>query len=82
MLTLVYARVYFPAYGNDLKSVAGCLGFSWSEPEASGRQAVAWRYGWEATGDEALKRRLLTYNQEDCSALERVVGLLRSLACW
>src|SRR5439155_18151190 len=79
VLSLIYARVYFPAHGNALKSVAACLGFRWSAPDASGLQAVAWRYGWEATGDESLKQRLLTYNQEDCSALERVVEMLRSL---
>jgi hypothetical protein len=79
VLSLIYARVYFPVHANDLKSVAGCLGFRWSAPEPSGLQAIAWRHGWEATGDEALKRRLLTYNQEDRSALERVVGMLRCL---
>src|SRR5215471_16123754 len=33
----------------------------------------------EWPGDQALKQQLLTYNQEDCSALERVVDMLRSL---
>jgi hypothetical protein len=59
--------------------VAGCLGFRWSSPEASGLQAIAWRYGWEATGDEGLKQLLLTYNEEDHSALERVADMLRGL---
>jgi predicted RecB family nuclease len=80
VLSLIYGRVYFPAHANDLKSVAGCLGFRWSAPEPSGLQAIAWRYGWEATGDESLKQLLLTYNEEDRSALERVVGMVRSLS--
>lgn len=79
VLSLIDGRVYFPAHGNDLKGVAGCLGFRWSAPEPSGLQTVAWRYGWEATGDESLKGLLLTYNAEDRAALARVVEVLRSL---
>jgi hypothetical protein len=78
-LSLIYSRVYFPVHSNDLKSVAGCLGFHWSAPDASGLQSIVWRHGWQATGDEFLKQRLLTYNQEDCSALAKVVESLRSL---
>jgi predicted RecB family nuclease len=80
VLSLIYSRVYFPAYSNDLKSVAGCLGFRWSVPGASGMQSVVWRLGWEEGRDDALKQRLLTYNEEDCLALERVVGSLRAIA--
>jgi predicted RecB family nuclease len=79
VLSLIYSRVYFPVHANDLKSVAGCLGFRWSAPDAAGLQSVVWRHTWQATGDDSLKRTLLTYNQEDCEALGRVVDLLRSL---
>lgn len=79
VLTLIHGRVYFPVYGNDLKSVAGYLGFRWSSPDCSGLQAIAWRHQWEATSDDALKQKLLAYNQDDCSALRRVVEALRSL---
>jgi predicted RecB family nuclease len=78
VLSLIYSRVYFPVHSNDLKSVAGCLGFRWSAPDASGLQSIVWRHGWEATGDEFLKQRLLTYNQEDCAALAKVVESLCS----
>src|SRR5262249_32876028 len=37
------------------------------------------RHRWEVTSDESFKRLLLDYNQEDCLALEKVVGKLRSL---
>jgi predicted RecB family nuclease len=79
VLALIHGRVFFPTYGNDLKSLAGYFGFSWSIPEPSGLQAIAWRYDWEATGEETFKQRLLDYNQEDCSALQRVVEAIRSL---
>jgi predicted RecB family nuclease len=79
VLSLIYSRVYFPVYVNDLKSVASCLGFQWSASDASGLTSIAWRCAWEATGNATLKQQLLTYNEEDCSALERVVEVLRSL---
>jgi predicted RecB family nuclease len=79
VLTLIHGRVYFPVYGNDLKSVAGYLGFRWSSPDSSGLQAIAWRHHWQATREDALKQTLLVYNQDDCSALQRVVEALRFL---
>src|SRR5262245_12090807 len=78
VLSLIYARVYFPVHANDLKSVAGCLGFRWSAPDASGLQAIVWRREWQGSRQEAPKQQLLTYNQEDCSALAGVVAMLRS----
>jgi predicted RecB family nuclease len=80
VISLIYARVYYPAYSNDLKSIASCLGFEWSTPNASGIQAIAWRHEWETTRQEDTKQRLLTYNLEDCAALENVVRSLYSVS--
>ncbi len=80
VLSLVYAHVYFPAYSNGLKDVAGCLGCSWTEPGASGVQSLVWRANWEATKDDEWKQKLLTYNREDCIALRTVSEFARSLA--
>jgi predicted RecB family nuclease len=80
VLSLIYSRVYFPVYANDLKSVASCLGFRWTADGASGLQAVVWRQQWEETTDERLREMLITYNQEDCLALERVVASLSAIA--
>ena len=78
VLSAIHTGVYFPTHANDLKSVAGCLGFRWSVTDASGLQSIVWRHAWEETGDSATKERLLTYNREDCSALELVVSAVRS----
>jgi predicted RecB family nuclease len=78
VLSLIYGHIYFPVFANDLKSVAGFLGFHWSTPGVSGRQAIVWRDGWEATCDECLKQRLVTYNLDDCAALRRVTEAVRS----
>jgi predicted RecB family nuclease len=81
VLSLIYSRVYFPVYANGLKSVATFLGFQWTVDGASGLQAVVWRKEWEANKNERAKTALITYNQEDCHALERVAASLLAVAC-
>jgi predicted RecB family nuclease len=68
VLSVVYAHLYFPCHSNGLKDVAGCLGCSWSEADASGLQSIAWRKRWEAGHAEEWKGRLTTYNMDDCAA--------------
>jgi predicted RecB family nuclease len=76
VLSMIYGHVYFPTYSNDLKSIASCLGFSWSESNASGIKSLVWRHRWETTRDEAYKNKLLKYNHEDCLALQSVTEAL------
>jgi predicted RecB family nuclease len=79
VLSMVHAHLYFPCFSNGLKDVAGCLGFSWTEPDASGLQSLVWRARWEATRDEEWKQKLLTYNLEDCAALQKVTELAHTV---
>lgn len=79
-LSIVYSHFYFPVYSNGLKAVAGYLGYSWSDKDASGVQSIAWRMQWERTRDDALKQKLVQYNQEDCAVLRKVTDFLRDAA--
>jgi hypothetical protein len=76
VLSVIHGHFYFPCHTNGLKDVAGCLGYSWSEPDASGLQSVAWRARWEAGHAESWKLKLLTYNSEDCAALKMVTEVV------
>jgi hypothetical protein len=76
VLSLIYAQIYYPTYSNGLKSIASCLGFHWSSPDASGIQAIVWRTEWEAIHSQLAKTKLTTYNSEDCLALQKVVESL------
>lgn len=80
LLSVIYARIYFPTYSNRLKDIARFLGYEWSEPKASGIQTIIWRRGWEQSGNPFLKEKLIIYNQEDCEALRRVVNYLKNLS--
>jgi predicted RecB family nuclease len=79
VLSAIYSQIYFPTYSNGLKDVAAFLGFQWSEAEASGLSAILWRRRWEATGDARWKDKLVTYNAEDCQALEKVASIILHL---
>jgi predicted RecB family nuclease len=76
LVSIIYAHVYFPTYSNSLKEVAEYLGFSWSQPNASGLVALVWRAEWESSFSPDLKQQLLTYNAEDCQAAQRVADVL------
>ena len=79
VLSLIHAHVYFPTYSNSLKEIGRVLGCRWSDVDASGSQSVVWRMRWERDGDEALKSKVLRYNQEDCIALKMLVDFLTPL---
>lgn len=79
ILSVIYAHIYFPAYSNGLKDIARYLGFQWSDIDASGLNALLWRSKWEISKDPDLKQKLLTYNVEDCMALERVTNAVTQL---
>ena len=79
ILSVTFAQVYFPTFSNGLKEIAGNLGFRWSNPSATGIRTVAWRQDWEASRVSAAKQALLTYNTEDCAALEAVAHKLLDL---
>jgi predicted RecB family nuclease len=79
LLSVIYGSIYFPTYSNGLKEISNYLGCGWSDANASGFQSLRWRAEWEISHDEDLKRKLITYNAEDCTALERVSNTIRRL---
>ena len=79
LLSVIYAQIYFPTYSNGLKDIARYLGFQWSDSNASGLHSLMWRSEWELSKDSSLKQKLLTYNAEDCEALERLTSVIAQL---
>jgi predicted RecB family nuclease len=70
VLSVVFAQIYFPTFTNGLKDIAGFLGFKWSEAGVSGLQTIMRRHTWEDAASRELRQKLITYNAEDCQALE------------
>ncbi|MCA1628789.1 MAG: IS66 family transposase [Acidobacteria bacterium] len=79
LLSVIYARIYFPTYSNGLKEIAQYLGFQWSDEAATGAHSLIWRSKWEYTAAFDLKQKLITYNAEDCEALEWVTEAVTRL---
>jgi hypothetical protein len=79
LISLTYAQVYFPTYSNGLKEIGKYLGFEWSASDASGLRSLEWRSEWEATGDVHFKHKLLTYNTEDCKAVQQLAEALAGI---
>jgi predicted RecB family nuclease len=76
----VFGKVYFPTRSNTLKDLGKFVGATWTAPDASGLQSMVWRCNWEASKDDALKDRIITYNLEDCQAVRLLVSELRAIA--
>ena len=72
LLSFTYAQIYFPTYTNTLKEIGRFLGFRWSRSGASGLNALMWRSEWERSRDPGIKQQLITYNAEDCEALQTI----------
>ena len=72
LLSFTYSQIYFPTYSNSLKDIARFLGFEWSEGDPSGLRALMWRSDWEVSPHSDIKRKLITYNAEDCAAVQKV----------
>jgi predicted RecB family nuclease len=79
VLSLVYTHIYFPTYTNGLKDIARHLGFRWSTNNPSGAKSLLLRHKWKHTNDESIKRELVSYNQDDCEALEYVVKAITTM---
>jgi predicted RecB family nuclease len=80
LVSYIFGQVYFPTFSSRLKDIARYLGFQWSGSLASGLGAVIARHRWEASKDAEAKYALLTYNRQDCEALELVANSVVALS--
>ncbi|OPY80338.1 MAG: Transposase IS66 family protein [Syntrophorhabdus sp. PtaU1.Bin153] len=80
LLSFIYARIYFPTYSNGLKDIAGYLRFKWSDENPSGTKTILWRSQWEKDHQSVTKQKLITYNAEDCEALQCVTEFVGAIS--
>jgi hypothetical protein len=81
VLAFIYGQVYFPTYSNSLKDIAGFLGLSWPERDATGVRSIIWRYEWEKSMKSETQQKLRDYNLADCEALEFLAKVLSGFSC-
>jgi predicted RecB family nuclease len=75
----IYGKVYFPVRSNRLKDIGNFIGATWTSSNASGLQSLVWRHSWDTTHNPHYKNTLLTYNAEDCRALQLLTDELSQI---
>lgn len=80
LLPVVKQSVVVPVRGYGLKRLAPFVGVKYSASNAGGAQSIVWfqQYQQDRRRTDLLKA-LLTYNEEDCTAMKSVAEWLRSL---
>ncbi|UUO21847.1 TM0106 family RecB-like putative nuclease [Colwellia sp. M166] len=76
----IYGRIYFPTISNSLKDICNYLGYTWDDEDANGLTSIVWRHNYEKTQVQVIKKKLITYNQEDCLNLKRLKGVICEIA--
>ena len=60
----------FPAYGESLKAIAKCLGFTWRQDDVTGVGSMSLYMKYVESGgtDRTAKNKIIVYNEDDCLA--------------
>ena len=70
----------WPTHDYSLKTLARYLGFDWQDTDPSGAASIEWFHSWTDTGDEAIRQRILAYNEDDCRATRVLRDALQGMA--
>lgn len=68
----------WPTHDHSIKTLASYLGFNWRDPSPSGADSIEWYHRWVDSSDEAIRRRILEYNEDDCRATRVLLDGLRN----
>jgi len=70
----------FPTYGESLKSIARCLGFSWRQTDVSGvgSMDLYLKYIESGSTDDTSKQKIIIYNEDDCFATMHIYDWVMS----
>jgi uncharacterized protein len=69
----------WPRYDQSIKTIANYLGFKWRDASPSGAASIEWYNRWIETGEQAIKQRILDYNEDDCLATGVVADGIQAL---
>jgi len=69
----------WPTSDHSIKTLAAYLGFAWRDETPSGADSIEWYHRWVETQDDAVRIRILEYNEDDCMATRVVLDGIRTL---
>jgi predicted RecB family nuclease len=70
----------WPTMDFSVKTLAKFCGFEWRDADPSGASSIEWFDQWAKTRDQALKERLLEYNEDDCKAMRVMLDAMKGFA--
>ena len=76
---VVLKATEWPTRDYSLKTLAKYLGFSWRDTHPSGAASIEWFDRWVRTRDNAMRKRILDYNEDDCRATRILLDGVRAL---
>ncbi|KQT33651.1 hypothetical protein ASG29_06470 [Sphingomonas sp. Leaf412] len=79
LLHVVMPDTEWPTRNVSIKTLAKTLGFRWRDAEAGGAASIAWFAEYQASGDPAVRRRIVEYNHDDVVASAVLLDGLRAL---
>lgn len=68
LTSIVRPLTEWPASDRSIKTLARLCGFEWRDPDPGGANSIEWFRSWRATGDPAVRERILQYNEDDVIA--------------
>jgi predicted RecB family nuclease len=77
---VVLSCTEWPTRDYSIKTLAKYLGFAWRDRNSSGAASIEWAHRWYATGDNAVRQRILDYNEDDCRAMRVLLDEVRVLS--
>lgn len=76
---VVVKKTEWPTRDYSIKTLASYLGFNWRDTDPSGASSIEWYHRWVETKDEAIKQRILEYNEDDCKATRVLLDGIKEL---
>ena len=73
------SKIIWPTEDHSVKTLAGFLGFNWRDTNPSGAASVRWFDDYYKSGDQAMRQRILDYNEDDCIAMRVLLDGVREL---
>ena len=77
---VVLKATEWPTRDFSIKTLAKYLGFSWRDTHPSGAASIEWFDRWVTTRNNAVRQRILDYNEDDCRATRVLLDGIRGMS--
>jgi len=76
---IVRKKTEWPTNDHSIKTLAAYLGFKWRDPSPSGAESIEWYHQWVERKLSEIKKRIIEYNEDDCTATSVLLDGIRNL---